>query len=215
MEQVTLEAEPRTTGRHANRELRNDKRVPCVVYGQGQEAAAISVDRKKLGQALHRASGRTIELSLPEQGQMFVLTREVQRDPIKRRVIHVDFFAVSMTEKVRLTVPVVSTGAAPALENADLVLVRSLDEVEIECLPGDIPQNLVVDLAPLVSVHDEVLVKDLRIPDGVKMLSEPSLVLFAITASRAAAVEDEEEEVEEQSADEVEVIKRKREDEEE
>lgn len=213
MEQVTLEAEPRTTGRHANRELRNDQRVPCVVYGKGQEAVAISVDRKSLGQALHRAGGRTIELSLPGHGQVHVLTREVQRDVVKHRVLHVDFFAVSMTEKVRLTVPVVPAGIAPALDGGELVLVRGLDAVEIECLPADIPEHLVVDLSTLRGVHDEVLVKDLQVADRVKVLSEATVVLFAITASRAAAVE-EAEAVETPSADEVEVIKRKREEEE-
>lgn len=209
MEQVTLEAEPRTTGRHSNREVRNEQRVPCVVYGKGQEAMAISVDRKLLGQALHRAGGRTIELSLPGQGQVHVLTREVQRDVIKHRVLHVDFLAVSMTEKVRLSVPVVSEGIAPALDGGELVLVRGLDSVEIECLPGDIPEHLVVDLSPLKTVHDEVLVKDLRVPEKVRVLAEPTQVLFAITASRAAAVEEAEGE-EAPSADEVEVIKKKR-----
>jgi large subunit ribosomal protein L25 len=214
MEQVTLEAEPRTTGRHANRELRNDQRVPCVVYGNGREAMAVSVDRKLLGQALHRASGRTIELNLPGQGQLHVLTREVQRDSIKHRVLHVDFLAVSMTEKVRLSVPVVPDGVAPALDGVELVLVRGLDTVEVECLPGDIPANLVIDVTSLVSVHDEVLVKDLQVPAGVVVLTDPTQVLFSVTPSRAAVAE-EAEEPEETSADEVEVIKRKREEEEE
>lgn len=214
MENVTLEATPRAAGRHSNRELRDAGRVPGVVYGKSHEALAVSVDRKLLGIALHKASGRTIEIALPGEAPVHVLTREVQRHPTKHSILHVDFMAVSMTEKVKVTVSVVGEGQAPAVaNNADLVLVRSLDSVEIECLPGDIPGNLVADLSTLEGVHDEVLVKQLRVPERIKVLTDGDQVLFAITPSRAAAAEEATEET--APADEVEVVKKGKKDEEE
>jgi large subunit ribosomal protein L25 len=214
MEQITLEATPRTAGRHSNREIRDAGRVPGVVYGKGQEALPVSMDRKLLGIALHKASGRTIEITLPGQSSLHVLTREVQRHPTKHSILHIDFMAVSMTEMVRLTVSVMPEGVAPATaDNPDLVLVRGLDSVEIECLPGDIPEHLVADLSTLQTVHDEVLVKQLRVPEKVKVLTDGEQVLFAITISRAAAVEEGLEEA--QAADEVEVVKKGKKEEEE
>ena len=185
MEKVILHAEPRHTGRHPIRELRNVKRVPAVVYGQSMEAQPISLDVKALGSALHRSGGGVIEMEVPGQPTLFVLVREVQRHPTKHNVLHADFLAVSMTEKVRLHVSVVHEGNAPILSNLDMVLVRGLDNVEIECLPGDIPQHLVADLTKLLGVDDEVLVKDLAVPAGVKVLTEGDHVVFAVAVSRA------------------------------
>lgn len=215
MENITLEATPRAAGRHSNRELRDAGRVPGVVYGKGREALAISMDRKLLGITLHKASGRPIEMTLPGISTLHVLAREIQRHPTKHSILHVDFLSVSMTEKVRLTVSVVPEGQAPAVvNNQDLVLVRNLDEVEIECLPGDIPEHLVADLSTLEGVRDEVLVRQLRVPDRIKVLTDGEQVLFAITPSRAAAIEEALEEAA-PAAEEVEVVKRGRKEEEE
>lgn len=214
MENFSLEATPRAAGRHSNRELRDAGRVPAVVYGKMHDALAVSIDRKLLGIALHKASGRPIEMRLPGEAVLHVLAREVQRHPTKHAILHVDFMAVSMTEKVRLTVSVMSEGEAPAVaNNADLVLVRGLDAVEIECLPGDIPEHLVADLSTLEGVHDEVLVKQLRVSERIKVLTDGEQVLFAITASRAAEVEEAAEEA--PGADQVEVVKKGKKEEEE
>ncbi len=216
MEKFTIQAEPRAVGRHSNRELRNAERVPGVVYGKAQEALAVSMDRKLLGIALHKASGRTIEMKVPGQGSLHVLAREIQRHPTRHTILHVDFLAVSMTEKVRVNLAVVAEGQAPALSNSDLVLVRQTDTVEIECLPGDIPEHALADLSTLESVHDEILAKQLKLSEKVKLLTDGDQVLFAITPSRAAAVEEAEEAAEEApSADDVEVVKKGKKEEEE
>ncbi len=208
MEKVVLQAELRATGRHANRELRNDKRVPAVVYGHGLEALPISVDRKALGIALHRAAGGIMQIEIADKPIMNVLVREIQRHSTKHNVQHIDLLSVSMTEKVRLHVPVVHEGVAPALVNQDLVLVRSADTVEIECLPGDIPEHLVADLSNLATADDEILVKDLLVPANVRVLTEGTHVVYAIAISRAAAVEEAEAGA--PAADEVEVVSKRK-----
>jgi large subunit ribosomal protein L25 len=209
MEKVVLKAEPRQTGRHSNRDIRNAAGVPGVVYGQHAEAQAISLNRKALGIALHKASGGVIEVELANQPTLNVLVREVQRHPTKHNILHIDFLAVSMTEKVKLHVPVVHEGHAPVMTNLDMVLVRGLDNVEVECLPGDIPEHLVADLSTLLTVDDEILVKELKVPAGVKVLTDGDHVVYAVTLSRAAAVE-EVVEAETASPDEVEVVTKRK-----
>jgi large subunit ribosomal protein L25 len=209
MEKVVLKAEPRQTGRHSNRDIRNAAGIPGVVYGQHAEAQAISLNRKALGIALHKASGGVIEVELANQPTLNVLVREVQRHPTKHNILHIDFLAVSMTEKVKLHVPVVHEGQAPVMTNLDMVLVRGLDNVEVECLPGDIPEHLVADLSTLLTVDDEILVKELKVPAGVKVLTEGDHVVYAVTLSRAGAVE-EVVEVEAASPDEVEVVTKRK-----
>lgn len=207
MEQVTLKAEPRTTGRHANRELRTAERVPAVIYGKTMEAMPISVDRKALGIALHAASGRTIEMEMPGRPPLHVLAREIQRHTLKHNVLHVDFLAVSMTEKIHLSVPVITEGHGPILGMPDTVLVRNLDTVEIECLPGDIPEHLVADLSKLATMDDAILVQDLIVPAGVKVLTEGSHAIFSVSMSRAGLMEEE---AEAPTADEVEVVTKRK-----
>ena len=209
MEKVSLKAEPRQAGRHSNREIRNAAGVPGVVYGQHAEAQTISLNRKALGLALHKASGGVIEVELADQPTLNVLVREIQRHPTKHNILHIDFLAVSMTEKVKVHVPVVHEGQAPVMANPDMVLVRGLDNIEVECLPGDIPEHLVADLSALVTVDDEVLVKELKVPAGVKVLTDGAHVVYAITLSRAGAVE-EAAEAEAASPDEVEVVTKRK-----
>lgn len=208
MENVVLQAELRKTGRHSNRELRNAQRVPAVIYGHGEEAVPVSLDRKALGIALHAASGGLMQVNLPGKPAMHVLVREIQRHPIRHNVQHIDLLAVSMTEKVRLHVPVVPTGTSPVLVNQDMVLVRGTDTVEVECLPNDIPEHLVADLSRLATVDDEILVQDLMVPANIKVLTEGSHVVFAVTMSRAAAVEEAQAEA--PAADEVEIVSKRK-----
>jgi large subunit ribosomal protein L25 len=215
MEKVVLQAEPRTPGRHANRELREGERVPAVIYGKETAAQPVSLDRKQLGIALHRSGGGVIEVAVPGQGQLHVLAREVQRHPIKHYVQHVDFYAVSMTQRVRLQVTVVQEGVAPVMADPNMVLVRATDIVEIECLPGDIPEHLVADLSTLLTLNDEIVVSQLRVPETVKVLTPGDHVLFSVTASRAALEEETVEGAEAPSADEVEVIRKRKTEEEE
>lgn len=207
MEKLTIQATPRATGRHSNRESREAGNVPAVVYGKGQEALAVSTDRKLLGIALHKAGGRPIEMTIEDGPTLHVLAREVQRHQTKHSILHVDFLAVSMTEKVRVNVPVMAEGHPPAVgTSGDLVLVRSLDAVEVECLPGDIPEHIMADMSTLLTVHDEIRVKELKALANVKVLNDPEQVVFAITMSRAAAVEEALEEA--PSAEDVEVVKK-------
>ncbi len=191
MEKIVLNAELRGVGRHAVRELRREERVPAVVYGADMQAQAISVNVRELQKALHQVGTGLMTLQIAGQGPVQVLPREVQRHPVRHNLLHVDFQAVSMTEKLRVHVPIIHEGEAPAIKaNGDLVLVRNLDTVEIECLPGDIPNHLVANLAILKSEDDELFVRDLAVPAGVKVLTPADHVVFSLTMSRAGVLEE-------------------------
>jgi large subunit ribosomal protein L25 len=209
MDKVVLKAESRQTGRHPVREVRDADRVPAVVYGKSVEPQAISLESRALTTALHAASGGLIEMEIAGQPQLHVLVREIQRHPTRRSIQHVDFMAVSMTQRVRLHISIAPDGQAPILSNQDMVLVRTLDAVEVECLPGDIPDRLMAPLGKLETVDDEVYVSDLIVPATVKVLTEPNHVIYAVTLSRAGAEEEVTAAPEAVSPDQVEVIKRK------
>jgi large subunit ribosomal protein L25 len=193
MEKVILDAELRGTGRHPVRELRDVARVPAIVYGGDAKAQAIAVNAKALQKALRAAGTGLLTLEIAGQSPLQVLTREIQRHPVRHNLLHVDFQAVSLTEKLRLDVPLAPEGEAPAMKvNGDLVLVRHLDHVEVECLPSDIPNHLVADLAMLKTEDDELLVRHLSVPSGVRIITPADHVVFSLTLSRAGTTEDAE-----------------------
>jgi large subunit ribosomal protein L25 len=204
MDKIVLQAEPRGVGRHQLREIREANLVPAVVYGAQKEAQVVAVNAKALHKALRAAGTGLLSLQIGSHEALQVLTREVQRDPVKRSFLHVDFQVVSMTEKLRLHIPIELGGTAAVLSNPDMVLVRRMDTVEIECLPADIPPHLVADVSKLESVDDELLAGDLLLPARVRLLTDPSHVAFSVTLSRAAA--EEEAAAVEAASEEVEVL---------
>ena len=204
MEKIVLQAEPRGVGRHQIREIREANRVPAVVYGAKKEAQVVAVDAKALHKALHVAGTGLVSLQIGDQAPVQVLTREIQRDPVKRSLLHVDFHVVSMTEKLRLHIPIEQDGTAPVLSNPDMVLVRRMDTIEVECLPADIPAHLLADISKLETVDDDLLVGDLRLPAGVRLMTDPTHIVFSVTMSRAAAEEEAAEA--EAAVEEVEVV---------
>jgi large subunit ribosomal protein L25 len=204
MENIALQAELRRPGRHPVRELRQADRVPAVIYGGEVKPQTIALDAKALHRALRAAGSGLLTLQVAGQPPVQVLPREVQRDPVRHHMLHVDFQVVSMTQKLRLHVPLEQQGTAPVMSNPDMVLVRQLDTIEIECLPADIPGHLIADISTLKTVDDELLVSDLVLPPGVRLLTDPKHVVFSVTLSRAGLEEEAAEEV--VVAEEVEVV---------
>jgi large subunit ribosomal protein L25 len=211
MAEITLVAEPRVTGRHATRTLRGAEEVPGIVYGAGFETLPIAVNMRALRKALVAAGAGLIALQIGDGQPVHVVAREVQHHPVKHRPLHVDFQAVSMTERMKLDVPIVTEGVAPALAHSGVVMNRNLDSVEIECLPQDIPQHIVANLTGMVDDHATLCVKDLIVPPGVTILTDPNHVVYALSVSNQA----EEEVVAEGAAAEPEVLTKGKKEEEE
>jgi len=201
MEKITIKAEPRAVGRHQVRELRGEAKVPAVVYGQSREARPVALSAKELQRALHRAGSGLLTLEM-EGEQLQVLAREVQRDPIKRHLLHVDFQAVSLTELLSVEIPVMIEGVAPVSRIGEAILVRHLEHVQVECLPGDIPGHLVADVSALNTIDDVLYARDVVLPAGVVLLTDPNEVIITVSLPRKA----EEEETAAEGETEVEVV---------
>lgn len=192
MKRASLSAEVREgLGTGAARSLRRAGRLPAVLYGHGEDNINLAVDEREF-MRLYQAGveGRLVDLAIAGRGSKTVLVKEVQVNPIKGNVIHVDFQAVRMTEKVTTKVPVVLVNVEKKANDGGIIehLVR---ELEIRALPADIPDRIEVDLTGL-GVGDSVTVGDIKIPAGVEVEESETEVVVAIVAAQAARGADEE-----------------------
>jgi large subunit ribosomal protein L25 len=161
------------------------------------EAAAIQIAERSLQKTLLEAgSTALIDLMIDDKSPpQVVLAREIQRDPLTSRVQHVDFYTVRLTEKVKTTPRIEFVGSSPLVEGGTGVVVTSMTEVEVECLPTDLISSIVVDLSVLAEWDDNVVVADLPVPPAVTVLADPDEVVVSVVPIRME-IEEEIEEVE-------------------
>ncbi|MFH1380997.1 MAG: 50S ribosomal protein L25 [Candidatus Omnitrophota bacterium] len=196
MEKVILDAEIREEkGKGKVKLLRRSDVIPAVVYKGGKEAVSIKVDKKALYQTLHTGAGENVLITLMIKGdkkakEKTCIIKEVQRDPVKEDIIHVDFNEISLTEKIKVKVPVHPHGEAVGVKTEGGVLDHPLWEIEIECLPTQIPSKISVEVSSM-KIGDTVFVKDLIIPEGITVLTDPELtVLSVVPPAKEEAVEE-------------------------
>ena len=190
MENVVIKATHRTVTGKQVRALRRAGQLPGVLYGRHITPTPISMDGREASRILsHLTSSSLVTIDL-EGKEYPSLVREGQRNPIKRSLVHVDFQVVSLTEKLRTHVSIELTGSAPAVKDFNAVLVTSLDELEVECLPQDLPERIKVDISSLANVGDGIHVHDIILSDKVKILDDPKEMIVVATAARAEEVEE-------------------------
>ena len=189
--EAVLDAVPRTSrGKNEARRLRARGKIPAVLYGGEQVGGTpIAVDPKVLSRILHSDTGANTLISLKTSGaaEVRVMVREYQLDPVDSRLLHADFYRVAMDRRMTVTVPIVVRGEAPGIKQQGGVLDLVHREIEIECLPADIPEHIDVDVSELM-VGQAVRVKDL--PVGVKWtpVSEPDLMLVHVVIPKVEEV---------------------------
>ncbi len=194
MEKVVIPAEKREVIGKKVKVLRREGKLPAVIYGHGIDPISIVLDAHSSSRTLARASSSTL-ITIELDGKQYpTLVREKQLDFIRNSLIHVDFLAVSMTEKITANVGVNIIGEAPAVKEFGAILVTGLTELEVECLAADLPESFTVDVSGLTEISSGVYVKDVTPPPNVEILSDPEEVLVVATAQAA----EEEEEVEEE-----------------
>jgi len=215
MEEVVIQANRRQVFGKKVGVLRREGTLPAVVYGSKIESIPISLDMREASRTLEKLSPSALVVVDVDGEQHYTLVRDKQRNPVRGSIIHVDFQAVSLSEKVRADLNVNLIGDAPAVETFLGIVVPSLEQLSIESLPKDLPDKIDVDISGLMEIGDSVLVGDLVVPDGVEILSDPDEVVVVVIAQAAEEVEEvEEEEIDEDA--EPEVLERgKREEEEE
>ena len=185
---IDLSAEPRSILGKKVKQLRAAGKVPANLYGHGIESTPIQVDSKALQEALRHATSTTlVNLKVGSRAKARpVFVRDVRYGLIKREPLHVDFFAVRMDEKMRAAVPLVFRGDAPAARDAELMLFHPVSSVQVEGLPGDLPEALAVDVSHLAEVDQTIYARDLQLPDGVTLLDDPDGLLVRVQMVRAA-----------------------------
>jgi large subunit ribosomal protein L25 len=180
-------------GKGVARKLRAAGRIPAVLYGKGKEGEAISVDPTSLERLLHTSeSGMNTLIDLSVGGRTStVLLKDLQRDPIRGRYLHADFFVVDLKQELQVTIPLHFVGKAKGLEFGGIV-EHPLREVEVACLPQAIPDSIEVDVTEL-NIGDSLHVRDLQTPAGVRVISDGDLAI-ALVEQPAVAEEPSAEE---------------------
>jgi large subunit ribosomal protein L25 len=176
-------------GKGAARTLRREGQVPAVIYGHGREPLSLSLNARDLDKLLShiQAESTVIEVSVGGSTAK-TLIREIQRHPIKRQILHVDFQALVAGEKVTVNIPIVLEGIPEGVKLEGGVLDQTLRELEIECDPSDIPDHAELDVTAMV-IGDSLHVSDIKLPANVKILDDPETSVAVLAAPRAVIEE--------------------------
>ena len=198
---TVIKAEPRTeTGKNVARRLRQSGHMPGVLYGAGQPTVPVSLNPRQVRAVLESETGRNTILTVEVRGGETAKAMLVdwQYEPVHSRLLHVDLKRIVLDQQLRATVPIVRLGEAPGVKLQGGILEFVAREVEVECLPGDIPDNIHADVSGLM-IGTNVRVRDLKVEEKVHVLSDPELVVVHVVAPRqveekpaeAAAVPEE------------------------
>lgn len=194
MEKFVLQANKREVIGKKVKALRREGMLPAVIYGSGMDPQPITLDTKEVNQTLKLVGANTLLTIKIGKKEHLALVRDIQREVIKRDLLHIDFQAVSLEENISTTVPVMIIGEAPAVKEFDAVLSTALDELQIEAKAKDLPDSITVDVSSLVEIGDNILVKDLSIPGDVTVLDDPDEMVVVASAPSLMEEEPEQEE---------------------
>jgi len=212
MEQIFLDIEARKeTGRSKVQDLRDAGFIPAVVYGKGSKAEPIKVPHRQLVQLLHQHGLENIIINLKSADSKKAkpcLIKELQYHPTTGDIVHIDFNEISLTKVIKVNIPVIAKGEPAGVKQEGGSLEHILWEVEIECLPTDIPKGVEVDVTNL-KIGDSLHLKDIAFPSGVKVLTDPEAIILSVSAPIKEEVPVEA--VEGEVKQEPEVIKEKKE----
>ena len=203
MAAIKIQVEKRTgLGKNKVDKIREEDFIPGVLYGKGEETEHVKVD-KRIFEKVYKSAGTSTLIDLDLEGNVVpVLIKEVQRHPFKNQYLHVDFQKLNMNETVKLTIPITLIGR-DSIKLQPSILIQQLDEIEIECLPKDIPQSIEVEVSD-ITFDTPILVSDLEI------FNNENITLFReaddVIANLVAPAEETEEDEEEVEADEVPVV---------
>jgi large subunit ribosomal protein L25 len=188
--QLNLEVREET-GKGVARKLRAKGRIPGVCYGAGADTVPVALDPTPLEKALRTSAAGLNTLFGVQGGGAFngksVLIKELQRDPVQRNLLHADFYAVDLTKEIEVKVPLHLTGSAVGLMNGGIV-DHQLREIEISCLPTAIPESFSLDVSAL-NVGDSLHVRDIVLPEGVTLVSDPDLGVVSVVIPAKAEEE--------------------------
>lgn len=196
MEQVVLQAVRREVIGKQVKALRREGKLPAVIYGHHLDPLPILLDAKESGKLLTGLAPSTLVTVEVDGNPYPTLVREKQRNKILGSLIHVDFMAVSMEEKLRATVSLIIVGVSKAVKDFNGIMVQAMNTLQVECLPQDLPSKIEVDISVLDEIGDSIYIRDLPVSDRVKILEEDDTVIVSVTAQAAEEVVEAEVEIE-------------------
>jgi len=199
---LSLSANIRKTLGKKTKSLRKKDILPGVLYGPKIKPLVLEIDLKEF-EKIYKEAGESSLISLEvDNRKASVLIHEIQRDPLSLKPIHIDFYKPSLEEEITANVAIIFEGVSPAVKELGGTLVREISELEVKALPQNLPHEIKVNVGNLKTFEDEILIKDLKIPAGVKVQRGPDEIVAVITPPEkveeelAKPVEEEVEEVE-------------------
>ncbi len=197
---IELKAEPREVIGKKVKRVRKTGLIPAVLYGHKIKSIAVSVSEKEFQKAFREAGETSILHLVLDEKKHNVLIHDLALNPLGGEILHVDFYEVRMDEKLKAKIPLVFIGESLAVKNEGGVLVKAIQEVEVEALPKDLPKEILVDISVLATFDDKIQIKDLKVASEVKILAEPKEIVALVVPPRS------EKELEEMAAKPVEQV---------
>ena len=183
---LTLQAERRDTTGKKVKQLRAAGKVPAVLYGFQTENTNLALDAKAFRRLYQEAGGSTlVNLAVDGGEPVQILIQDAQLNPVTDEAVHVDLFAVNLKEEVETEVPLHFIGESPAVKEQDGNLVTNLTELEIKTLPTNIPSEINVDISTLKTFEDQIRVSDIKVPEGVEVLTDGDVMIAFVEEPRS------------------------------
>ncbi len=210
MQKITLQAQSRAIIGRQVKTLRNQGLVPGVVYGHGFDPLTLQVSAKDFEKA-YKLAGQSTLVYLDLDGKDYpTIIQDVTLDPVSDKFVHADFYKVKLDEKITAHVPVVFVGESPAVKDLSGILVKNINEIEVEAFPQDLPHEIEVDISALKNFHDSISVGDLKLGEKVEIKANPADAIVLIQEPRTEEELKAELETPTATAEDVEVIKKEK-----
>ncbi len=182
MKEVTLEVHARpNSGKGVARKLRAAGKLPAVIYGHNEEPTAIELEHHKFFATMRQAEGEKLLINLNVDGKdsdKKAIIKDIQRDPVSSKILHIDFQHISMDEKIKIEVPIKLEGVADGVKNFGGIMSSNIRKIMVFCLPADIPDSFVLDVNDM-KIHDSIHVKDIVVGD-FEILDDPNDTIVSI-----------------------------------
>lgn len=182
MEQITLNAQVRDIEGKKVRFLRDKGQLPAVLYGKNFKPLSIIIDQKIFQKTAKDAGESTlINIDIPETEKCKALIRDIQKDPVSDKIIHVDFYKVDMSSEIETEIPLSFVGVSPAVEELEGNFITNKDTIKVKCLPDKLVSEIEVDISILKTFEDLIHISDLKVPEGIKVLDDAEEIITQVT----------------------------------
>ncbi len=211
MQKVEIKAEKRSVVGKSMTGIRSQGFLPAVIYGHNLKSTPVQVNLKDFEKAYLEAGESSLIYVNLDNKDLPVIIHDVARNPISDKFIHADFYKVNLEEKISADVQLVFVGESLAVKDLAGILVKNINEVKVEALPQDLPHEIEINISRLATFADQILVKDIRLPEGVEIKENPEEIIALVQEPISQEELDKQLAVSETATEEVEVIKKEKE----